>query len=137
MPSASRRVHAEDVNFAVVDVETTGLDPSRCRTVEVAIVEIDEHGRRVDQFSSLLDVPGGEALGAEFIHRITREMLNGAPTFDEIINAIRDHLRGRIIVGHVVAFDLGHLREEFNRAGSALPELSGATLCTRDLARIL
>lgn len=130
-------MHADGVNFAVLDVETTGLIPADCRTIEIAIVEIDRRGRRLDQFSSLLQIPGDGPLGAEFIHHITREMLNGAPEFSEVIGAIRAHLEGRIIVGHVVEFDLGHLQEEFRRAGVEMPRLSGSALCTRDLARMV
>ena len=137
MPIRPSRVHAEGVNFAVIDVETTGLDPDLCRAVEIAIVEIDRAGRRIDQFSSLLRVPGEDALGAEFIHHITRDMIEDAPSFGEVISAISERLEGRIVVGHVVEFDLGHLRAEFHRAGAELPQFAGATLCTRDLARIL
>ena len=120
----------------MLDVETTGINPLETRMVEIAIVEIDRGGRMVDEYSTLLSVPGEGPVGAEFIHHISREMLAGAPTFAEVIGQITSHLVGRIIVGHVVAFDLGHMREEFRRANLQLPVLVGATLCTRDLARV-
>jgi len=105
--------------------------------VEIAIVEIDRFGRRIDEFSTLLDIPGDEPLGAEFIHRISRQMLNFAPSFDDVIGSICAHLAGRILVGHVVEFDIGHLGEEFARAGRELPSLRESALCTRDLAYLL
>jgi DNA polymerase III epsilon subunit-like protein len=124
-------------HFAVVDVETTGLDPAGTRMVEIAIVEMDRSGRRIDEFSTLLSIPGKGPLGAEFIHRISRPMLATAPRFEDVARTIRERLCGRIIVGHVIAFDIGHLTSEFTRAGLSMPSLVESTLCTRDLARVV
>jgi DNA polymerase III epsilon subunit-like protein len=124
-------------HFAVVDVETTGLDPAGTRMVEIAIVEMDQSGRRVDEFSTLLSIPGEGPLGAEFIHQISRPMLARAPRFEDVIRTICERLSGRIIVGHVIAFDIDHLDGEFARAGVIMPSLIDSTLCTRDLARLL
>jgi DNA polymerase-3 subunit epsilon len=62
-------------------------------------------------------------------------MLAGAPQFREIACEFARRLSGRIVVGHVLAFDLQHLRAEFARAGVCLPELSQSGVCTRELAR--
>ena len=124
-------------HFAVVDVETTGLDPAGTRMVEIAIVEMDRSGRLVDEFCTLLAIPGEGPLGAEFIHRISRPMLARAPRFEEVAQTIRQRLSGRIIVGHVIGFDIGHLTGEFTRAGFVMPSLIDSTLCTRDLALVV
>lgn len=137
-PCASREQTAViDLHFAVVDVETTGLDPAGTRMVEIAIVEMDRSGRLIDEFSTLLAIPGDGPLGAEFIHRISRPMLARAPRFEDVAQTICQRLSGRIIVGHVVAFDIGHLSGEFTRAGLMMPSLIDSTLCTRDLARVV
>jgi DNA polymerase III subunit epsilon len=139
-PDTSREQTAvidRGAHFAVVDVETTGLDPSGTRMVEIAIVEMDQSGCRIDEYSTLLSVPGEGPLGAEFIHRISRSMLSSAPRFEDVAPTICERLSGRIIVGHVIAFDIGHLRGEFTRAGLRMPSLVDSTLCTRDLARVV
>jgi DNA polymerase III epsilon subunit-like protein len=123
--------------FAVVDVETTGLDPVGTRMVEIAIVEMNQSGRRIDEFSTLLAIPGEGRVGADFIHRISRPMLARAPRFEDVASLICRRLTGRIIVGHVIAFDIDHLRGEFTRAGLVMPSLEGSTLCTRDIARMV
>jgi DNA polymerase-3 subunit epsilon len=61
-------------------------------------------------------------------------MLAAAPVFPEILDEIRSRLRERIVVGHVVDFDLRFLRAEFALAGEPLPPVEGAALCTRELA---
>jgi DNA polymerase III epsilon subunit-like protein len=121
--------------LAVIDVETTGLDPASSRTVECAIVTCDLLGHVVDEWSSLIAIPGIAEIGANWLHGITRATLDGAPTFAELAVDIATRLQGKIVVGHVVAFDLAHLHTEFARIGWCLPDLLGATICTRDLAR--
>jgi DNA polymerase-3 subunit epsilon len=139
-PGASREQTAVidlGAHFAVVDVETTGLDPAGTRMVEIAIIEMDRSGRLIDEFCTLLAIPGEGPLGAEFIHRISRPMLARAPRFEDVAQTICRRLSGRIIVGHVIAFDIGHLTGEFTRAGLVMPRLIDSTLCTRDLARVV
>jgi len=139
-PGASREQTAVidlGAHFAVVDVETTGLDPAGTRMVEIAIIEMDRSGHLIDEFCTLLAIPGEGPLGAEFIHRISRPMLARAPRFEDVAQTICQRLSGRIIVGHVIAFDIGHLTSEFARAGLMMPSLVDSTLCTRDLARVV
>jgi DNA polymerase-3 subunit epsilon len=133
----SRECGIAPPNFAVIDVETTGLDPADTRMVEIAIVEMNRAGHRIDEFSTLLSIPGEGPLGADFIHRISRPMLSRAPRFEEVAGTICQRLAGRIIVGHVIDFDVEHLGAEFTRAGLVMPSLAGSTLCTRDLARVV
>jgi DNA polymerase III subunit epsilon len=121
--------------LAVVDVETTGLDPASSRTVECAILTCDLRGEVVEEWSSLIAVPGVGEIGANWLHGITRATLARAPMFADVVDDISTRLQGKIVVGHVVAFDLAHLRADFARVGWCLPDLRGASICTRDLAR--
>ncbi|MDA8291858.1 MAG: 3'-5' exonuclease [Actinomycetota bacterium] len=123
------------VRYAVVDVETTGLDAHVHRVLECAVVELDGDGLELDRWSSLVSVPGDGEPGASFVHGITRAMLAAAPTFPELLPELVRRLSGRVLVGHVLAFDLGHLAHEFALAGTRLPELGAGGICTRELAR--
>lgn len=120
--------------FAVLDVETTGLEPETSRVVEIAVVEIDRAGAVLGEFSTLVRIPGEGELGATAIHGLTRLDLLGAPRFGELAPLLAARLEGRVVVGHVVAFDLGHLGAEFARAGRPWPVLSDASICTKELA---
>lgn len=123
------------VRYAVLDVETTGLDPRTHRVVECAVVELDGAGAELDRWSSLVAVPGSGEIGASFVHGITRAMLAGAPTFAELLPEIVRRLEGRVVAGHVLEFDLGHLAHEFALAGSRLPDVAAGGVCTRELSR--
>jgi DNA polymerase-3 subunit epsilon len=114
----------------VVDVEASGRSPWRHRVVEVGVVLLDYPLLRVEaEFSTLVD-PGGP-VGPTAVHRIAQEHVVGAPVFREIAPHLADLLRGRVLVGHHVACDLGFLVREFARIGVAVPEVP--TLCTMAL----
>lgn len=131
-PSGEARARS---TYAVVDVETTGLDRRLHRVVECAVVVMDDACDVLREWSSLVAIPGVDEIGAGFVHGITRAMLTGAPTFAELLPELVHQLRGNVVVGHVITFDLGHLAAEFERAGLTLPDVKTASLCTRDLAR--
>lgn len=126
---------AEAIHFAVVDVETTGLDPATTRVLECAVVELASDGHVLEEWTSLVAVPGKGELGASWLHGITREMLEPAPSFREIAGELSAHLAGRVVVGHVLEFDLAHLAAEYGRCGLVLPDLRAVGICTRELAR--
>lgn len=121
--------------YAVIDVETTGLDPRTHRVVEVAVVEADADGSIVEEWSSLVAAPGTDELGQSALHGITRAMLVGVPGFAELAPELLRRLAGRVVVGHVLEFDLAHLEMELRRAGISTPDLRPSGLCTRQLAR--
>jgi DNA polymerase III epsilon subunit-like protein len=119
--------------YAVVDVETTGLDPEADRVLEVAIVRTDATGRVTTEYASTLD-PGGPVRLTE-IHGLTDQAVLGAPAFPDVAAAVAARLTGAVVVGHNVGFDLAFLRAEYRRAGIAMPVFPA--LCTRMLAERL
>jgi DNA polymerase III subunit epsilon len=128
------------VGYAVVDVETTGLDPEQDRIVEVAVVRLSPAGVITGEYVTLVrpDGPAGPpeaaAVAAE-IHGISDADLLHAPSFRRIAAALAGRLAGAVIAGHNVAFDLGFLAAEFGRVGVAMPELP--SVCTHSLAAAL
>ena len=119
--------------FAVVDGETTGLEPGEDRVVEVAVVRTDAAGAVTHEWATAVD-PGGPVRLTE-VHGLTEELLRGAPAFGEVAAALAARLTGAVIVGHNVAFDLAFLGAEYERAGAPMPAFPA--LCTRALAERL
>lgn len=118
-------------DFAVVDVETTGLRPPSDRVVEIAVIRMRPSGEVVDTFETLVN-PDRD-VGSTSIHGITAEMVAYAPSFSGIAGHVIRLLKDAVFVAHNAPFDERFLLAEFERAGLRVPELP--TLCTLRRAR--
>ncbi|MET9686359.1 TerD family protein [Streptomyces coeruleorubidus] len=123
------RDYAHD--WAVIDVETSGLVARRDRVLSVAVVTLGPDGEQTGEFSTLLD-PGCDP-GPVHVHGLTAERLRGAPAFDQVAPRIGAMLRNRVLVAHNAQFDYDFLAHEFARAGAPLPV--SRRLCTLALNR--
>ncbi|MFE6200035.1 TerD family protein [Streptomyces sp. NPDC057838] len=118
-------------DWAVVDVETSGLVARRDRVLSLAVMVLGPDGEQTDEFSTLLD-PGCDP-GPVHVHGLTSERLRGAPVFGQVAPRIAAMLRDRVLVAHNAQFDYDFLAHEFARAGVALPV--ARRLCTLALNR--
>lgn len=118
--------------FAIVDVETTGLAAlGRDRIVEIAVVRVDGRGQLLDQYVSLVNPL--RDVGPTYIHGIHARDVKDAPLFSEIAGDVIARLSGAVFVAHNVHFDKRFVCAEMERAGCALPDFP--FLCTMQLAR--
>jgi DNA polymerase III epsilon subunit-like protein len=108
--------------FAIIDVETSGLEPSNSRVIEIAILLVNSTGDIQEEYATLIN-PGNGQVGPTFIHHITEEAVSSAPTFKEVSGDILKRIENRIIVAHHAAFEDKFLAAEFKRAGIKLPPL--------------
>ncbi|WP_328694249.1 DEDDh family exonuclease [Streptomyces phaeochromogenes] len=134
LASASFDVPATDQyahDWALVDVETSGLVARRDRVLSVAVVTIGPDGEQTEEFSTLLN-PGCDP-GPVHVHGLTAERLRGAPTFDQVAGRIGAMLQDRVLVAHNAQFDYDFLAHEFARARMWLPV--SQRLCTLALNR--
>ncbi|MEU6145571.1 TerD family protein [Streptomyces sp. NPDC047081] len=118
-------------DWALVDVETSGLVARRDRVLSVAVITIGPDGEQTGEFSTLLD-PGCDP-GPVEVHGLTVERLRGAPTFDQVAGRIGAMLKDRVLVAHNAQFDYDFLAHEFARARMWLPV--SRRLCTLALNR--
>ncbi|MEV6377940.1 TerD family protein [Streptomyces sp. NPDC051773] len=120
-------------DWALVDVETSGLRPGRDRVLSLAVLTLDARGNRTGEFSTLLN-PGCDP-GPVHIHGLTSARLAGAPTFEEIAPRVGALLSGRVLVAHNAAFDYDFLAHEFAHVRSWVPV--SRRLCTLALNRLV
>ncbi|KAA6213351.1 DNA polymerase III [Streptomyces albofaciens JCM 4342] len=118
-------------DWALVDVETSGLIARRDRVLSIAVVTVGPDGERTGEFTTLLD-PGCDP-GPVHVHGLTAERLRGAPTFDQVAGKIAELLQGRVFVAHNAQFDYDFLAHEFARVRMSLPV--SQRLCTLALNR--
>ena len=72
--------------FAVIDVETTGVDHYSDRIVSVGVVRLDAELRIVDRWGSLVNPE--RPMGATHVHGLTDQLVQRAPTFTALAPAL-------------------------------------------------
>ncbi|MEX1203068.1 MAG: 3'-5' exonuclease [Ferruginibacter sp.] len=110
--------------IAFIDLETTGINLSTDRIVEIAIVKLMTDGTKLVKRKLLhpqIPIPQSSS----DIHGITDEMVKDAPTFKQAGNEIKQFLEGCDLGGYNSnRFDIPILMEEFLRAGMEDVDLS-------------
>ncbi|MBI2282595.1 MAG: 3'-5' exonuclease [Bacteroidetes bacterium] len=103
--------------IAFVDLETTGVNISTDRIVEIAIVKILPDGsRQVKRKLINPEMPIPQA--SSDIHGITDEMVKDAPTFKQAANELKQFIESCDLGGYNSnRFDIPMLIEEFLRIG--------------------
>lgn len=100
-----------------LDLETTGINVSTDKIVEIAIVKISPDGTQVIK-RKLINPEMSIPKTASDIHGITDEMVKDAPTFKAVANEIKQFIEGSDLAGYNSnRFDIPMLNEEFLRAG--------------------
>lgn len=127
--------------FAVLDLETGGLNPADDPVLQIAVVggvvTLDPIDFRVtDEWCTTvrLDRPW-RRYGARHIHGIRRHRLLLAPSLRATMEHLTEVCGPRTIVAHNLAFDWSFIEAAAARTGVAPP--SGPHLCTLELSRSL
>lgn len=116
------------MNYAVIDVETTGGSPSNSKVTEIAIYKHDGN-TVIDSFVTLVNP---ETIISEFVRNLTgisNKMVENAPKFYEIAKKIVEFTKDTVFVAHNVNFDYSTIRHEFKQLGYdfRLPHLCTVT----------
>lgn len=123
--------------YLIFDTETTGVDKSKLRVVELGWLLVDGSKEVVKEQSYLIYpdnfyVPSA----ATKIHGITQSMLirDGKPIKFVLQKFMEDLLSADYIVAHNIAFDLQALAKEFVLAGMENPLSNKYEICTMRLS---
>ncbi len=103
--------------LAFIDLETTGINLSIDRIIEIAIVKISPDGSKQIKrkiVNPQMPIPKGST----DVHGFTDELVKGAPTFKDIANELKQFIDNADLSGYNSnRFDIPLLMEEFLRAG--------------------
>ncbi|HEX6415512.1 MAG TPA: 3'-5' exonuclease, partial [Burkholderiales bacterium] len=95
--------------LAIVDVETTGSDPTVDRITEIAVLLV-ENGALTARWTTLVN-PGAQLPGPiQALTGISQDMVDRAPRFADIAHELHERLAGRVFVAHNARFDYGFVR---------------------------
>lgn len=100
-----------ELAYTAFDTETTGLDPAGGDAIiQLGAVRI-VNGRLLasETFEQLVDPQRGIPEEGMRYHGITRDMVRGQPTIDEVLPAFHAFVGDTVLVGHNVAFDMRFL----------------------------
>lgn len=103
--------------LAFFDLETTGLNITRDRIVEVSLLKVFPNGKKETKTRRInpeMPIPPQSTA----IHGITDEDVKDCPTFKQVAKSLADQLEGCDLAGfNSSRFDVPMLAEEFLRAG--------------------
>ena len=119
----------------VFDTETTGLDSSEDRIIEIGGVELVDRFPTGRTFHAYID-PGERRVHPEAlaVHGISNEMLEGKPRFEAVADKFLAFFDGARFVAHNAQFDMGFVNAELARIGRP-PIANDRVLDTLSLAR--
>jgi DNA polymerase-3 subunit epsilon len=100
-----------ELEFLVVDVETTGLDPRRDHVLEVGWVPVARGEVVLDGVrGTAVRLPAGVDVGeSAVLHGLTDDDLAAAPELADVERELRAALQGRVLAAHHARIELGFL----------------------------
>ena len=119
--------------YAIIDIETTGGSAVYERITEIAVFIYDGE-KIVDQFTSLVNPGRSIPFFITKITGISDQMVENAPSFEQVASQIDQITKGCFFVAHNVSFDYNFVKEAFRRMGV---NYERKTLCTVRLSRKL
>ncbi|MDB5255766.1 MAG: polymerase epsilon subunit [Chitinophagaceae bacterium] len=103
--------------LAFFDLETTGINVTSDRILEISIVKVlpgnNEVEIKTERINPMMPIP----LESSLIHGIYEKDIADKPTFKDLAHVFNNFLKGCDLAGfNILKFDVPVLQEEFNRA---------------------
>jgi DNA polymerase-3 subunit epsilon len=109
-----------ELEFAVIDLETTGWSPEVAAITEIAAVRV-RGGVRRGEFASLVNPGAPVPPGIEDLTGISDWMLAAAPGVAAVLPGLLAFAEGCVLVAHNAPFDVGFLLAACAACGLAWP----------------
>lgn len=121
------------MEFAILDIETSGGKPNESRIIEIAII-IHDGEKVIDTYETLVNPEKKIDWYVQKLTGIKDKDVENSPKFFEVAKKIHELLDKRVFVAHNISFDYPIVRREFRRLGLdvRLPHM-----CTIATSRIL
>ncbi len=100
--------------WAVVDVETSGADPSYDQVIDLGFI-LFEGTKMVQKYSSLVQYPGELSSFIQKLTGITQKMVNTAPIWRQVEGEMQEALYGAKLIAHNAGFEEGFLKRSFDK----------------------
>lgn len=100
--------------YVILDTETTGLNPSSDKIIQISAIKYNPSGAPTDVYNTYLNPGCPIPPRASSINGITDKMVSAAPKAEQIRDQFISFLGDTLIVGYNVKFDLKFLDNTFN-----------------------
>ncbi|MCC6275908.1 MAG: 3'-5' exonuclease [Leptospiraceae bacterium] len=120
-----------DSDFVSLDIETTGLSPKNSQVLEIGLLHFSKD-RILGDYRTYIK-PQKFQNGAVTVNGITEDLLENAPTLEDVASELFPILRGKPLVIQNAEFDLSFLLNDVRTVG--LFEDSSPVYCTLQLSR--
>ena len=122
-------------SFVVLDIETTGLNPSVNEIIELSALKIINN-RVVKKFSTLVKPEGKISSYITQLTGISMSMTDNAPDIKTAIKNFYDFCSDSIVVGHNVKFDIGFFKLNTEGMHRGLKDCAVTYLCFQKMKQI-
>lgn len=106
--------------YVVFDLETTGLNYTSDRIIEIGAIKYDGNHREIDRFSTLVNPEKEIPASATAINHITNAMVSGAPPMQDVLPQFVKFVGEYPVVAHNASFDISFLHNAAKRAKQAI-----------------
>ena len=120
-------------DYIVFDIETSGLNPSKDKIIEIGAIKYIDN-KKVDEFSYLIDPQIKLEPIITTVTGLTDEDLKGKKTIDEVLPLFLDFIKDYPIIGHNVRFDYDFIEANIKKLN--LNHLKNKIIDTLVLSRI-
>jgi DNA polymerase-3 subunit epsilon len=121
------------LEFAILDIETSGGTPKESKIIEIAII-IHDGEKVIDTYESLVNPEKSIDWYVQKLTGIKDKDVENAPKFYEIAKDVFKFLENRVFVAHNIGFDYPIVRNEYKQLGF---DLRLPHLCTIKSSRVL
>ena len=119
------------MNYAIVDIETTGGHASANGITEISVY-VHDGNRVIKHFETLINPQQHIPRFITSLTGIDNDMVADAPAFDEIADVLFEILNDNIFIAHNVNFDYSFIKHQLKQSGY---DLTAKKLCTVRLGR--
>lgn len=101
-------------SFTVFDLETTGLDASTEKIIEIGAIKYRE-GIESDRFQTFVNPQKPIPQSASNVNHIYDNMVKGAPLINEVLPQFMAFIGSDVLVAHNASFDIKFIQTELSR----------------------
>ena len=104
----------EEEEYCIVEIETSGVSSKKDEMFQIGIMKI-KNGKQMEHFISFIKPEKELSQNIEDITGITNEMLQEAPSFQEILPQIVDFIKEDMVICYCSMFNVDFLKESYKK----------------------